>query len=165
MLMYLQMQNSGPHSSLDSAIDQGPYVNVTDGMVSAMCNEQNGDDMVEELPEKLQKFHDEKDKEIVSDVNQDRHLTGVKDDDALPDIAETSKKAASVQDAEHHDVISPVRRCLQLLSRQNRWSMWLLAYIAIMTSWPLVGSALQIFIRKKLRNVLPAALLRTNNVK
>jgi hypothetical protein len=41
------------------------------------------------------------------------------------------------------------------------FSMWLLAYIAIMTSWPLVGSALQIFFRKKLRNVLPAAFLRT----
>lgn len=157
MLMYLQMQNSGPHSSLDSAIDQGPYVNVADGMVSAMCNEQNGDDMVEELSD-LQKIHDEKDSIIISDVEQDGHLRGAKGD-ALPDIAETSK------DAEHHDVISPVRSCLNLLSRQNRWSMWLLAYIAIVTSWPLVGSALQIFIRKKLRNVLPAALLRTNTFK
>jgi hypothetical protein len=159
MLVYLQMENSGPHFSSDSAIDQGPYVNVADGMVSAMCNEQNGDNMVEELPE-LQKIHDEKDNKIVSDVKQDGQLTGAKDD-ALPDIAETSNS----KNAEHHDGISPVRRCLHLLSRQNRWSMWLLAYIAIMTSWPLVGSALQIFFRKKLRNVLPAAFLRTNTVK
>jgi hypothetical protein len=153
------MENSGPHFSSDSAIDQGPYVNVADGMVSAMCNEQNGDNMVEELPE-LQKTHDEKDNKIDSDVKQDGQLTGAKDD-ALPGIAETSNS----KNAEHHDGISPVRRCLHLLSRQNRWSMWLLAYIAIMTSWPLVGSALQIFFRKKLRNVLPAAFLRTNTVK
>jgi hypothetical protein len=108
MLMYLQMQNSGPHFSSDSAIDQGPYVNVADGMVSAMCNEQNGDDMVEELPELhnvSSAIHDEKDNKIVSDVQQDGHLTGAKDD-ASPDIAETSN-------------ISPVRRCLHLLSWQN----------------------------------------------
>ncbi|XP_059454695.1 LOW QUALITY PROTEIN: embryogenesis-associated protein EMB8 [Corylus avellana] len=156
-----KMQNSGPHFSSDSAIDQGPFVNVADGMVSAMCNEQNGDDVVEELPE-LQKIHDEKDNKIVSDVKQDGHLTGAKEDDALPDIAETSN---SKNAEHHHDGISPIRRCLHLLSRQNRWSMWVLAYIAIMTSWPLVGSALQIFFRKKLRNVLPAAFLRTNSVK
>jgi hypothetical protein len=117
MLMYLQMQNFGPHFSSDSAIDQGPYVNVADGMVSAMCNEQNGDDMVEELPELhnvSSAIHDEKDNKIVSDVQQDGHLTGAKDD-ASPDIAETSNS----KNAEHHGGISPVRRCLHLLSRQN----------------------------------------------
>jgi hypothetical protein len=64
------MEYSGPHFSSDSAIDQGPYVNFADGMVSAMCNERNGDNIFEELPE-LQKIHDEKDNKIVSDVKQD----------------------------------------------------------------------------------------------
>jgi hypothetical protein len=70
MLVYLQLEYFGPHFSSDSAIDQGQYANVADGMVSAMCNEQNGDNIFEELPE-LQKIHDEKDNKIVSDVNQD----------------------------------------------------------------------------------------------
>ena len=78
--MCLQMQNSGPHSSLDSAIDQGPYVNVAeDGMVAAMCNEQNRDDSIEEIHE-LQKVHYEKDNKMVGDAKQDAHLTKGKDD-------------------------------------------------------------------------------------
>lgn len=154
-----KVQNSGPHSSLDCAIDQGPYVNVADGMVAAMFNEQNRDDVVEESPE-LQENHTEEENNLVSNEKQDEHPTDAKND-VLPGIAETTKPVRSVHDAKQLDLISPVRRCLDLLSRQHRWSMWLLAYIAVVTSWPLVGSAIQIFFRKKLRNVFPAAFFRT----
>ncbi|KAK4601519.1 hypothetical protein RGQ29_010897 [Quercus rubra] len=159
-----KMQNSGPHSALDSTIDQGPYVNITeDGMVAAMCNEQNKDDSIEEISE-LQNMHYEKDNKMVSDAKQDEHSTKAKDD-SFPVIADTTKHATSVQDAKPLDVISPIRRCLDLLSRQNRCSIWLLAYIAIITSWPLVGSAVSIVFKKKLRYVLPAAFFRKHSVK
>lgn len=164
ILMCLQIQNSGPHSALDSTIDQGPYVNIAeDGMVAAMCNEQNKDDSIEEISE-LQNMHYEKDNKMVSDAKQDEHSTKAKDD-SFPVIADTTKHATSVQDAKPLDVISPIRRCLDLLSRQNRCSIWLLAYIAIITSWPLVGSAVSIVFKKKLRYVLPAAFFRKHSVK
>ncbi|GMY17880.1 embryogenesis-associated protein EMB8 [Fagus crenata] len=159
-----KMQNTGPHSSLDSAIDQGPYVNVAeDGMVAAMCNEQNRDDSIEEIHE-LQNVHYEKDNKMVSDAKQDAHMTKGKDD-VFPVRAETTIHATRVQDDKPHDVISPVRKCLDLLSQQNRWSMWLLAYIAITTSWPLVGSAFNLVFKKKLRNVLPTAFFRNHSLK
>lgn len=155
---HVQKKSSSPDFSSDPAIDQGPYVNVADGMVAAMCSEENEDDIVEELSEP-QKVQAEEYTNIVSDVKQDEHLTGAKND------AETTMEATSIQDPEPRDVISPIRRCLNRLSRQNRWSIWLLAYIAIMTSWPLVGSALVIIFRKKLRKVFPSGLLRTKTVK
>ncbi|KAM4123356.1 hypothetical protein ACB094_01G153100 [Castanea mollissima] len=147
-----KMQNSGPHSALDSTIDQGPYVNIAeDGLVAAMCNEQNKDDSIEEISE-LQNIHYEKDNKMVSDAKQDERTTKAKDD-AFPVIADTTKHATSVQDVKPLDAISPFQRCFDLLSRQNRCSIWLLAYIAIITSWPLVGSAVSIVFKKKLRYV------------
>lgn len=158
------MQNSGPHSSLDSTIDQGPYVNIAeDGLVAAMCNEQNKDDSIEEISE-LQNILYEKDNKMVSDAKQDERTTKAKND-AFPVIADTTKHATSVQDAKPLDAISPIRRCLDLLYRQNRCSIWLLAYIAIITSWPLVGSAVSIVFKKKFRYVLPAAFFRKHSVK
>lgn len=156
------MQSASPHSSLDSTIDQGPYVNIADGMVAAMGNEQNKYDIVEDLTE-LSKKSDEEDNKMAFEAKQDEHQTQAKD--VSPDIAEGTKQISFVQDVEHFDLTSPIRRCLNLLSRQNRCSMWLLTYIAIITSWPLVGSALHTVFRKKLRRFLPAGLIRTHALK
>ncbi|GMN51956.1 hypothetical protein TIFTF001_021096 [Ficus carica] len=163
---YMHVQNkilnTGPQSSLDSTIDQGPFVSVAeDGMVAAMGNEQqdDDDDTVEELSEPLRPVHGEK-TEMVSDTSPiDEQSTQTKSGFA-PMIEQTSGQGTNVQDAKPLDATSPVRKCLDLLRRQSRFSIWLLAYVAIITSWPLLGSALQVISKKKLRNVLPAALLR-----
>ncbi|PON36509.1 Alpha/Beta hydrolase fold containing protein [Parasponia andersonii] len=157
---YMHVQNkilnSGPQSSLDSAIDQGPFVSVAeDGMVAAMGNDETGDASVEELSE-TQKTHCVT--EMVSGADHDEPSTRPKAG-FMPIIEETSREASGIQDAKHLDT-TPVKRCLDLLRRQNRYSIWLLTYIAIITSWPLLGSALKILSRKKLKNVLPAALFR-----
>ncbi|POO00219.1 Serine aminopeptidase, S [Trema orientale] len=151
---YMHVQNkilnSGPQSSLDSAIDQGPFVSVAeDGMVAAMGNDETGD------ASETQKTHCVT--EMVSDADHDEPSTHPKVG-FMPIIEETSREASGIQDAKHLD--TAVKRCLDLLRRQNKYSIWLLAYIAIITSWPLLGSALKILSRKKLRNVLPAALFR-----
>lgn len=147
--------NSAPQSSLDSTIDQGPFVSVAeDGMVAAMGNEQTGDNSVEGLSES-QKSHCEK-TEMVSNADQDEQNTHPKSG-LVPIVEETSMQASGIQDAKPLDT-SPVKRCLDLLRQQNRCSIWLLAYIAIITSWPLLGSALRLLSRKKLRNILPAVL-------
>ncbi|KAG6427271.1 hypothetical protein SASPL_111513 [Salvia splendens] len=46
-------------------------------------------------------------------------------------------------------IVAPVMKRLNQLSRQNRTSLWLLAYIAFLTTWPLVGSAVSVFFRKR----------------
>ena len=140
---------------MGSSIDQGPYVNIAeDGMVAAVGNEHAGNKVVEHFAG-LGKIHNKECDKMVSATEQTQHLMEEKSDIA-PTAAQVSEQSSNLQSVKSFDVIAPVKRCLNHLSRQNRKSMWLLAYVAIITSWPLVGSALRIFSRKKLRNVSPA---------
>ncbi|XVF37244.1 hypothetical protein REPUB_Repub19eG0129800 [Reevesia pubescens] len=148
-------QNSDLELSMGSSIDQGPYVNITeDGMVAAVGNENAGNNIVGHFAG-LGKIHNKECDQMVSATEQKEPLKEAKSDIA-PSAAQVSGQTSNLQGVKSFDVIAPVKRCLNHLSHQNRKSMWLLAYIAIITSWPLVGSALRIFSRKKLRNVSPA---------
>ena len=138
---------------MDSSIDQGPYVNVKeDGMVAAL-NKEPKTDNVEEI-QVIQDTHSDGLNMIPEEkvVKQDELETNAKIRGS-PGIAQ-----ACVHDAAVH-VITPFKRDLGQLSRQNRWSIWLLVYIAITTSWPLVGSALYIVFGKKIRDILPNGLV------
>jgi len=55
-----------------------------------------------------------------------------------------------------HDAIAPVKRSINRLIRYQGRSVWLLAYIAFVTSWPLLGSLAFIVFRKKFRNPFSA---------
>lgn len=135
----MALQISAPHKLLDSAIDQGPYVNVTeDGMVAASNNE-------EEIHVK-QDTHDDGHEKVKEENKQDELVTKTESGDSA-----CISKTASTHNPAPLDVIAPFKRYVGQLSRQNRWSIWLLVYIAINTSWPLVGSALYIVFRKRLR--------------
>ncbi|XWS24848.1 hypothetical protein CRYUN_Cryun27aG0020100 [Craigia yunnanensis] len=148
-------KNSDLQLSMGSSIDQGPYVNIAeDGMVAAVGNEHAGNKVVEHFAG-LGEIHNKERDQMVSATEQKHHLMEEKSDIA-PTAAQVSEQSSNLQGVKSFDVIAPVKRCLNHLSRQNRKSMWLLAYIAIITSWPLVGSILHLFSRKKLRNVSPA---------
>ncbi|KAK7279702.1 hypothetical protein RJT34_24759 [Clitoria ternatea] len=145
--MHVQKKISKTNTPLDSSIDQGPYVNVTgDGMVAALNNEPTTDN-VEEIQVTEDTHHERVPGKKVD--KQGELETNAKSGDSSG-IAQT----ASAHDAEAH-VITPFKKYLSQLSRQNRWSTWLLIYIAINTSWPLVGSALYLVFGKKLRDILP----------
>lgn len=155
-----QIANTGPQSSLDSTIDQGPFVSVAeDGMVAAMGNERKDDDTVEEVSEPQRSVHSEKTQMVSNTGLIDEQSTQQKSG-FVPTIEQTSVQVTPVQDAKPVVATSSVKRCLDILRRQNRYSIWLLAYIAIITSCPFLGSALRVLTRKRLRNVLPAVLLR-----
>lgn len=145
------------HSLVESSIDCGPYVNVAeDGMVAAVSSRNTRDDMVEDS-KKLQKLDHKKVNEMLSDAEQVWHLTETKSN-FVAETAQSSEQGTINQEDKSPDATAAVRRCLNQISRQNRKSIWLLALIAIVTSWPLVGSALTIIFRKKLRNFSPATL-------
>lgn len=55
---------------------------------------------------------------------------------------------------------SPLVRTLNQLSRATKTSVWLLTYIAIVTSWPWIGSALGSLFRGKIKRGLPASSTR-----
>ncbi|EXB57388.1 hypothetical protein L484_016441 [Morus notabilis] len=155
-----KIANTGPQSSLDSTIDQGPFVSVAeDGMVAAMGNERKDDDTVEEVSEPQRSVHSEKTQMVSNTGLIDEQSTQQKSG-FVPTIEQTSVQVTAVQDAKPVVATYSVKRCLDILRRQNRYSIWLLAYIAIISSWPFLGSALRVLSRKRLRNVLPAVLLR-----
>ncbi|CAL0320530.1 unnamed protein product [Lupinus luteus] len=141
--MHVQKKISKPNTPVCSSIDQGPYVNVTeDGMVAALNKEPTMDNV-----EQLHESHDRVPEEKVNEQNA--LVTNAKSGDSSG-AAPTS----STHDAMALDVIKPLKRYIDQLSRQSRWSFWLLVYIAITTSWPLVGSALYFVFGKKLRDIL-----------
>lgn len=152
-LLFFLSQIAKPTIPLDSSIDQGPYVNVKeDGMVAAL-NKEPKTDNVEEI-------------QVIQDTDNDGLEMIPEEKVVKQDELETNAKIrgspgiaqACVHDAAVH-VITPFKRDLGQLSRQNRWSIWLLVYIAITTSWPLVGSALYIVFGKKIRDILPNGLV------
>ncbi|RDX97878.1 Embryogenesis-associated protein EMB8, partial [Mucuna pruriens] len=151
--MHVQKKISKPSTPLVSSIDQGPYVNVTeDGMVAALNNEPKTDD-AEEIQDTT--HHDSLERIPEEKVSKQDEL----ETDAKSVNSSGNAQIVSSTDAAVH-VITPFKRYLGQVSRQNRWSIWLLVYIAITTSWPLVGSALYIVFRKKRKDFLPGGLVR-----
>lgn len=57
------------------------------------------------------------------------------------------------------DALMPIKRCMNQLARNSRRSLWLIAYIAIITTWPLVGSAMVLALKKKIRKIAPSRVL------
>lgn len=156
----MQTPNHGLHCSLESAIDKGPYVNIMeDGMVAAMTSEGPDDMTKEDLHDDVLCHVDEPEDEIVL---TDQSLLGTEND-----MDNGSEPVDSVQEIEAesitkaiHDVTAPVKRSINQLLQHYDISMWLLAYIAIVTTWPLLGSALSVVFKRKLRGLLPASWLR-----
>ncbi|TQD94904.1 hypothetical protein C1H46_019450, partial [Malus baccata] len=154
--MHVQkMVSSCPQLSLDFSIDhQGPYVNVAeDGMVAAVGNEQAMDNKNNKIGDvlKQQKIHYRATNEMVSGEQDEEMIQA--ELHLFAEIPQSSEQVTSMQDAKPLDVTTSVRRCLDRQSRQCKWSLWLLVYVCIATSWPLVGSALKIVLQKKLRNL------------
>ncbi|KAL9449445.1 hypothetical protein AB3S75_011389 [Citrus x aurantiifolia] len=152
-----KVQEPGLHLSTESSIDQGPYLNVSeDGMVAAVGNEQTRNSIVGDH---------QTNSEMVLDNEQDEQLTGAKSD-AVPNTDRTCEPPANTPDTELRNLTASVTSCLNQLSQRNKRSMWLLAYVAIITTWPLVGSALRYIFGKKRKNVLSATLTKrsSNNI-
>lgn len=120
-------------------------------MVAAAGNEHASDNHIEELT-KLDKIHNGNSDTWVPETEQDEHETETKSVIEPSTVQVSKENKEDIKDAKSIDVISPVRRCLNQLCRQNSRSIWLFYCIAIATSWPLVGSALRLlFGKKKLR--------------
>lgn len=153
--IYLQKQTSGQHSALDSSIDQYPHLHVAeDGIVTvASCEEKR--DGIEDI-KNLQMLSEGKTTEMLSNAEQEKHVTEAKSD-FMSETCRTSGIAKNIQGVESPDITSPLRRFLNQISQQNSISIWLLAFIAIRTSWPLVGSITKFIFRKRSRKIMPAA--------
>ncbi|KAK3184799.1 hypothetical protein Dsin_032085 [Dipteronia sinensis] len=134
----------------ESSINQGPYVNFAeDGMVTAIGIVAT-DNVVEDESNKPV-VHPNKDNDTNLETERSDHLI-----EKTPQRNELTQPSFPNVDV----LIVPIRRRVDQLSRQNKISIWLLALIAITTTWPLVGSALGLFLQRKFKSFIPTALLR-----
>ncbi|XP_055816330.1 embryogenesis-associated protein EMB8-like [Solanum dulcamara] len=127
LILREKIQNNTVDSPLKS-IDEAPYVNIReDGLVTAFSNEASGESGNEQLV---------KDDISVNNgtVQQEPNATTEFDPVRGPNI---------------NAMMVPVKNCLNQLSRRSKISMWVLACVAITTTWPILGL---LFYKKKLRN-------------
>jgi len=146
ILHIVQISSIPPVS--EPSIDQGPYVNVAeDGMIAAVSNEPKAEDVAEdssELHKKIAEMAEDSKEQLEESVPTH-----------VPSIPE---QASSTCNAACQSATSLIKRRLDQLSRYSRRSMWLLAYVAILTSWPLVGSAVYFLFKRKIKSVSPSTL-------
>ncbi|XP_055816327.1 embryogenesis-associated protein EMB8 isoform X2 [Solanum dulcamara] len=127
------------HSPLETSIDQAPYVNLReDGLVAAFSDEPSGE------------VGSQQNEQPVEDDKAGDRIRGVSGAMQLETNATT--QFVPTPEPDFDAVMVPVKRCLNQLSRRSKISMWVLAYIAIITTWPILGSASPMF-KKKLRNI------------
>lgn len=143
------MEISPQISPLESSIDQGFFVNVVeDGLVTAMTSEPTT------ITEDVQNEHvvqKNLDEDAISNIQMDDHTN--EKTNSPDDIVQPQGQGVS-------NIVVPIRKCLNQLSRHTRKSIWLLAYIALITSWPLLGSGLRFLFNRKFRNVLQVSKKR-----
>ncbi|KAM7250855.1 hypothetical protein ACFE04_022738 [Oxalis oulophora] len=139
--------SSAPIQSV-SSINEAPYVNVTqDGMVTAM-SDMKTDNILEEVTNDQITVTEEVEEEILDTENSDMVVKPNK-----PMEPPSSPKQ------NNDSSIVPVKSIIQRISQHSRVSMWLLAYIAIVTTWPVVGSSLLLFLTKRFKRIVPSSLL------
>lgn len=108
---------------MESSIDQAPYVHLSkDGLVGGVSDE-------------IEVEHQDQNKA------GDRIHVEQSTKDQLSRPPNTDQGIAAI--------VAPVMKRLNQISRQNQTSLWLLAYITLLTTWPLVGSAVSVFLRKR----------------
>lgn len=139
-------------NSQESLIDQAPYLNVeVDGLVTAVRSEPIADVGVEH-EENIDQNKSEDAIQYAEEVNH-RNRERENEKIELVGYSDITKQDAS-------GITTPVKKCLNQISRQNRKSLWLLAYIAIIMTWPVVGSAPLLFLKKKFQNFVSGPSLR-----
>ncbi|XVE67467.1 hypothetical protein DITRI_Ditri08aG0163600 [Diplodiscus trichospermus] len=146
-----KMQGSTVPKPLDSSIDQGPYLNVMgDGMVAAIGNEPR-----ETSPEDTSNVH-------TIQTTNDEHAISADKGKSVDSTDKPYSEKHIMQHTEQNvkDLLVPVQGRIDKLSRRSRQSIWLLAYIAIITTWPFVGSFIVSVLKRRFKTYVPAALRR-----
>jgi uncharacterized protein len=154
----MQAQDHVLHSSLECSIDKSPYVNIMeDGMIAPVtsdgtCNDgspsnQTVDEV--ELNDKVGVIQQNE----VSTEKHNEHTSGAENKSS---VGSTNQQGEDIYSNKLREIIAPVKRSINQLTRYQGRSVWLLAYIAFVTSWPLIGSLAFITFRKRIRNSLRA---------
>ncbi|KAG8364058.1 hypothetical protein BUALT_Bualt19G0086600 [Buddleja alternifolia] len=159
----IPVSSSNPH---ESSIDHAPYIHVSEeGTITAVREEvaeilNMDQNKTKNLicAEERQKDENDLDQTPVTACSPEQNKTEnsicaeerQKDEN---DLDQTPVAACSPEQDISSHIVAPLKKSLNQVSRQNRKSLWLLAYIAMVTTWPVVGSILAVFFRKKFKNL------------
>jgi uncharacterized protein len=145
------MEAARLHSSLESTIDQSPYVNITqDGMLSPAVE----DTLTDNSPSHTNKEMTES--AITSTSEIDEAMENSSKDGEVK-ITKENENSLEKKNRDEYigktvaDVMYPIKRSVNELTKYQGKSIWLLAYIAFVTSWPLIGSLSFFFYRKRFK--------------
>ncbi|XP_039809592.1 embryogenesis-associated protein EMB8-like isoform X2 [Panicum virgatum] len=146
------------HSSLESSIDKSPYVNIMeDGMVAPVTKDgpgnNDGSPSDHEVGVQLSNGVGGRQQLEVSGEKHNEQVSGAGNESPA---GSANRQGDDIYSNKLHEIIAPVKRSINQLTRHQGRSIWLLAYIAFVTSWPLLGSLAFITFRKKFRNPLQA---------
>ncbi|KAI5019342.1 hypothetical protein ZWY2020_044230 [Hordeum vulgare] len=145
-------QEHGLQSPLESSIDKGPYVNLMeDGMVAAVTNEDTNiqDSLDKQIARETRGSDGKVDVQQTGitrglhDESQSAEMnTGSSEDNVAPakGPAESQEQREELSADKIRDVIAPVKKSINQLIKSQGRSVWWLAYIAVVTSWPLLGT-------------------------
>ncbi|KAK6945469.1 hypothetical protein RJ641_013013, partial [Dillenia turbinata] len=138
-----EVQPSSSPGPSDPSVDQVPFVNIMkDGEVAVPGSEQRNGEVEDAHHEHLMKTTE--DKNTSPGMNPSNTMTA--ETNALQkDLAEDPKQ-------DSYNPSQPITRSIGWVARHCKISVWVLAYIAIVTSWPVLGSALSLIFKRKFRN-------------
>lgn len=155
----MQVETRCLHSSLESSIDKGPYINLKDdGMIAAMTSGVDNENT--EMDDNA--INQEANPENNDAPIQTENMT----EDGRQPIQEPANSSGHNTQGETYsravqEITAPIKRSINQISRRHGWSMWMLAYVVIITTWPLLGSWISLVFRKRrLRGARPTSLNR-----
>jgi uncharacterized protein len=91
-----------------------------------------------------------------NEVSTEKHNEHTSGAEKKSSVGSTNQQGDDTYSNKLREIIAPVKRSINQQTRYQGWSVWLLAYIAFVTSCPLLGSLAFITFRKRIRNSLRA---------
>ncbi|MQL79460.1 hypothetical protein Taro_011899 [Colocasia esculenta] len=157
-----EMQPTGLDSPRESSLEKSPRGSVTDHDVNMMVMVNGGANL------DSNKYPNNDQAAVVQNVDYSLAGTEWQDEEKEASkevVQENPKSSAQESGSENcvgnlHSKIFPENKSRNQILRRNTKSIWMLAYIAAVTTWPLVGPVFLMAFKRKFKNVLPAALLR-----
>ncbi|CAA7396957.1 unnamed protein product [Spirodela intermedia] len=154
-----KMYATGLHSSLESSIDKAPYVNVMeDGMVATVGNDAAGQVNDGDPSDDDGRSQPPTDADPAAAGPEERRTARggrAQEEEGSESSEQRGERESESATPGPPQVANPVKMSINQLSRWNSTSTWLLVYIAIVTTWPLVGSALLVVFKRRFKRALP----------
>ncbi|RAL44270.1 hypothetical protein DM860_015630 [Cuscuta australis] len=150
-----QAEKHSVHSqSMECSMDRGPYISMADGMVAPMKDD-NVSSSTNANAEEEEDAQHLKNIKIIAAPGGGGGGGGGGESSNNNSTAELSDDDASKASPPPLDRSGFLNSCLGHLTRQSRRSIWLLAYIALVSSWPLAAPVLRFLFKKRGRKTSP----------